>query len=204
VIPSVTQQLEAIKRSLIATVAPELPEGAAFARQQVLLIGAALDFLIECHAHEYRYAVVENAEYRTLLAELAGQAAAPPTGASDLLTEEGPAPTDAQLPLQAITEQTRRMKVLCERLYADVAAEGEADIPAVRDLQARTAERQVEREASWFRLPGFTMDSPPIDVVLGGSANGAPQPSAEQRRTTSGGRHRTIERPGSHEIETCG
>lgn len=166
-IPPVTQQLEAIKRSLVTTVAPELPPDAAFARQQVLLIGAALDFLIECHAHEYRYAVVENAEYRALLNELAGRAAAPPADATDVLAEEGPAPDDARLPLRTITEQTRRMKVLCERLYADVAAGGGADVPAVLDLQARTAERQVEREASWFRLAGFTMDSPPIDVVLG-------------------------------------
>jgi hypothetical protein len=174
VIPSTTQQLEAIKRSLVTTVAPELPAEAAFARQQVLLIGAALDFLIECHAHEYRYAVVENTEYRTLMKELAGRASTPPADVTDVLAEEGPAPSDAQLPLRTITEQTRRMKVLCERLYADVAAGGGDDIPAVLDLQARTAERQVEREASWFRLAGFTMDAPPIDVVLSGSANGAP------------------------------
>jgi hypothetical protein len=174
VIPAVTQQLEAIKRTLVASVAPELPPDAAFARQQVLLIGAAIDFLIECHAHEYRYAVVENTEYRTLLEELAGRAAVPPPDATDVLAEEGPAPTDAQLPLRSITEQTRRMKVLCEQLYADVAAGGGVDIPAVLDLQARTAERQVEREASWFRLAGFTMDAPPIDVVLGASASGAP------------------------------
>ena len=45
-IPTVTQQLESIKRSLVTSVAPELPSEAAFARQQVLLIGAALDFLI--------------------------------------------------------------------------------------------------------------------------------------------------------------
>ena len=173
-IPTVTQQLESIKRSLVTSVAPELPPEAAFARQQVLLIGAALDFLIECHAHEYRYAVVENAEYRTLLKELAGRASNSSTDVTDVLAEDGPAPNDAQLPLPTITEQTRRMKVLCERLYADVAAGGGADIPAVLDLQAKTAERQVEREASWFRLAGFTMDSPPIDVVLGAAASGAP------------------------------
>ena len=166
-IPAVTQQLEAIKRTLVASVVPELPAEAAFARQQVLLIGAALDFLIECHAHEYRYAVVENSEYRTLLKELAGRASTLPTDVADVLAEQGPAPSDAQLPLQTITEQTRRMKVLSERLYADVAAGGGVDVPAVLDLQARTAERQVEREASWFRLAGFTMDAPPIDVVLG-------------------------------------
>ena len=169
-IPAVTQQLEAIKRTLVASVAPELPPEAAFARQQVLLIGAALDFLIECHAHEYRYAVVENSEYRTLLEGLAGRAATSPTAVTDVLAEDGPAPSDAQLPLRTITEQTRRMKVMCEQLYADVAAGAGDDAPAVLDLQARTAERQVEREASWFRLAGFTMDAPPIDAVLAGSA----------------------------------
>ncbi|MDT7551942.1 MAG: hypothetical protein QOI16_478 [Pseudonocardiales bacterium] len=173
-IPSVTQQLEAIKRTLVASVAPELPAEAAFARQQVLLIGAALDFLIECHAHEYRYAVVENVEYRTLLNELAGRAAVPRIDATDTLAEEGPAPGDAQLQLRTITEQTRRMKVLCEQLYADVAADAGGDLPAVLDLQARTAERQVEREASWYRLAGFTMDAPPIEALLGGSTSGPP------------------------------
>lgn len=168
-IPTVAQQLEGIKRSLVTSVAPELPPEAAFARQQVLLIGAALDFLIESHAYEYRYAVVENVEYRTLLEELAERATVSPTDVTDVLAEEGPAPSDAELPLRTITEQTRRIKVLCERLYADVAAGGGVDIPAVLDLQARTAERQVEREASWFRLAGFTMDAPPIDVVLSGS-----------------------------------
>jgi hypothetical protein len=75
------------------------------------------------------------------------------------------------------------MKVPCEPLYADLAPEGGADLLAVRDLQARTAERRVEREVSWFRLAGFTMDSPPIDVVFGSSANGAV--------TTSDAGHRT-------------
>ena len=172
-IPGVTQQLEAIKRTLMASVTPALPADAGFARQQVLLIGAALDFLIECHAHEYRYAVVENTEYRTLLKELAGRASSLPPDVADVLAEQGPAPSDAQLPLQTVTEQTRRMKVLSERLYADVAAGDGADIPAVLDLQAKTAERQVEREASWFRRAGFTMDAPPINVVLGSSAAGA-------------------------------
>jgi fatty-acyl-CoA synthase len=59
-------------------------------------------------------------------------------------------------------------------IYADVAAGGGVDVPAVLGLQARTAERQLEREASWFRLAGFTMDAPPIDVVLSGSASGVP------------------------------
>jgi hypothetical protein len=173
-IPPVTQQLEAIKRTLVTSIVPELPAEAAFARQQALLIGAALDFLIECHAHEYRYAVVENTEYRTLLKELAGRATAAPEEVSEVLAEEGPAPSDAHLPLGTVTEQTRRMKVLCERLYADVAAGGGGDLPAVLELQARTAERQVEREASWFRRAGFTMDAPPIGALLSGSANGAP------------------------------
>ena len=71
----------------------------------MLLIGAAIDFLIECHAHEYRYAVVENAEYRTFLRELAGRASIPSAEVTDVLDEDGPAPSDAQLPLRTITNR---------------------------------------------------------------------------------------------------
>jgi hypothetical protein len=47
-------------------------------------------------------------------------------------------------------------------------------LPQALPLGADPVVVQVEREASWFRLAGFTMDAPPIDVVLSGSASGVP------------------------------
>jgi hypothetical protein len=168
-IPSVTQQLEAIRRRLIESVVPELPADAAFAHEQVLLIGAALEFLIECHEHEYRYAVTENHDYRVLLDDLTGSGAAAGE-AADLLAEQRPAPDDGAIPLRTITEQTARMKVAAERLHDRLVAQrpaaGEPDVSA---LFARTAVRQVEREAAWFRRAGFTRDADPIDSVLKGA-----------------------------------
>jgi hypothetical protein len=169
-IPSVTQHLEAIRRRLIESVVPELPADAAFAQEQVLLIGAALEFLIECHEHEYRYAVTENHDYRILLEELTGSGAAAGE-AAELLAEQGPAPDDGAIPLRTITEQTARMKVAAERLHSRLVAAqrftaGEPDVSA---LFGRIAVRQVEREAAWFRRAGFTRDADPIEAVLKGA-----------------------------------
>lgn len=165
-IPTVTQQLEAIKRRLVESVVPELPADAAFAREQTTAINAALDFLIECHEHEYRYAVIEHHDYRSLLAqfaELDGERA-------DLLAEDGPGPDDGARALYSITEQTRRMKDEVERRYARLLC-----APSVADrasaLLAEVAGRQVEREASWYRGAGFTRDSPEIGGVLDGASN---------------------------------
>jgi hypothetical protein len=169
-IPSVSQQLEAIKRRLIESVVPQLPADAAFAHEQVLLIGAALDFLIETHEHEYRAAVVENHEYRDLLRELQGRRSTPDDEVSAVLAEDGPARDDGAVELRMITEQTVRLKELGDRLYRELAGRGDTVDRPVSDLLAGIAERQVEREASWFRGAGFTRDAVSIGELLRGSA----------------------------------
>ncbi|HVV07933.1 hypothetical protein [Amycolatopsis sp.] len=153
-IPTVTQQLEAIRRRLAETVVPELPESAEFAHEQVLLIDAALGFLIETHEHEYRYAVVEHHDYRTVLGELARLGGTTDRPVLDALDESGPGETDAVIPLPELTERTRTMKVLVERLYRRLSADG---VAGANELMADLAARQVGREASWFRQAGFTL-----------------------------------------------
>ena len=168
-IPTVTKQLESIRRRLIESVVPELPADAEFAHEQVLLIGAALEFLIECHEHEYRYAVIENHDYRILLDDLTGGGTAD-VEVAGLLAEQGPAKDDGAIPLQTITEQTARMKVAAERLHDRLTTQPpDAAEPHASALFARTAVRQVEREAAWFRRAGFTRDADPIDSVLKGA-----------------------------------
>ena len=170
-IPTVTQQLEAIKRRLAEAVVPELPADAAFAREQVMLIGAALDLLVECHEHEYRYAVVENRDYRTLLERLSRLASGTDAESEELLAEVAPRPDDGALALTTITGQTERLKAAAERLYTSSAVDpGAADESFA--LLADVAGRQVEREASWYRVAGFTAGAPSIGSLLASDATG--------------------------------
>jgi hypothetical protein len=170
-IPTVTRQLQAIRRRLTESVVPELPPDAAFAHEQVALIGAALDLLIECHEHEYRYAVLENHDYRVLLGELAALAGGGGDESAALLAEDGPTPRDGALTLDAVTAQSARMKALVERLHSGLADDPEHAGAATR-LLAAVAATQVEREASWYRAAGFTADAPPIADRLAGAARG--------------------------------
>ncbi|MEU7818466.1 hypothetical protein [Pseudonocardia sp. NPDC049154] len=162
-IPTVTRQLLSIRRRLLETVLPELPADADFAREQAMLISAALEHLAANHEHEYRYAVVENDDYRRALRELdrTGVGSAEVTR---LLAEPRPRPDDGALPLAAVTEQTTRMKRALVALAQDPRG------AAGRHLAA-LAERQVEREGSWFRAVGFTAESPPIAQTLTGAGS---------------------------------
>ncbi|KAA9160565.1 hypothetical protein FPZ12_017205 [Amycolatopsis acidicola] len=161
-----TQQLEAIRRRLTETVVPELPESAKFAREQVLLIDAALASVIECQEHEYRYAVLEHQDYRELLGELTRLTGTPDRDVLAVLDEAGPDTAAGAVPLTAITARTRRMKVLAERLHGELTSQATEQGSRAFGLMARLAARQVAREASWFRLAGFTKDSASIGQLL--------------------------------------
>ncbi|ODU07010.1 MAG: hypothetical protein ABS81_02635 [Pseudonocardia sp. SCN 72-86] len=160
-IPTVTRQLVSIRRRLLETVLPELPPDAGFAREQALLISAALEHLATTHEHEYRYAVVENDDYQRAVRHL-NQAGVRIEELTRLLAEPRPRSDDGELPLATITEQTTRLK------RALVAM---ADTPAGAGALAELAARQVEREGSWFRAAGFTAASPPISETLAGTTS---------------------------------
>lgn len=166
-IPTVTQQLRAMRIRLEETVVPALPDEAGFAREQALLMMATLDWVIDTHEHEYRYQVVENHEYRRLVAALGpGDPAL-----ADLLARPAPSPGDVAVPLAEIAEQNRLLK----EFVADTR-ESSAEDPAERershDLLTGVARRQRDRELAWYRMTGFPGAQAGIAEVL----DSAPRP----------------------------
>ncbi|MFR9805004.1 hypothetical protein ACL02T_22365 [Pseudonocardia sp. RS010] len=160
-----TQQLTAIRRRIADSVVPELPADARFAREQVMLIDAALGLVIDSHEHEYRLAVLDYHEYRSLLEEFARLAG---EGSPSLPEQvaDGPAPDAGALPLAAVEERTRWLKEETARRYSELARRPSTAAQA-GTLLAGVAARQVDREASWYRGAGFTADAPPLTDLLG-------------------------------------
>ncbi|WP_037140333.1 hypothetical protein [Rhodococcoides fascians] len=157
-IPTVTQQLQALRRRVSETLMPALPETAKFANEQAKLVVSTIDFLIDTHEHEYRYEVLENIEYRQLVASLTAHKA--DASAEEILGERGPAPSDAAIKLERIVDQNRRLKDTARRLDAEASVNPESDSAVqANSLVAELAQRQVARELSWYRLSGFP-DSP--------------------------------------------
>ncbi|MDQ0616706.1 hypothetical protein [Arthrobacter globiformis] len=166
-IPSITQQLKSIHLRFKDSVMPVLPDGNDFVHEQAQLISAALEFLIDTHEHEYRYEVIENIEYRNLLNELSQEAAETTPEVRAVLSEAGPAPQEASIPLSDISDQNRRMKEVSQHLFnALVADSGSTKARRARKLMAATAERQVARELAWYRLTGFPQEPGEIGAVL--------------------------------------
>lgn len=157
-IPTVTQQLRSMRRRFCDTILPALPPDAEFAQEQANLMLATFDWLLDTHEHEYRYQVVENDEYRRLLAELVGLAgdalgeqAREEAGAC--LAEPGPDPGEASVPLADIADQNRRLKEHAMGLAA--AALADSGSGETRARIARTALSQVDRELAYYRSTGF-------------------------------------------------
>ena len=65
--PTVTQTLSTMRLTLEQTVLPALPADGAFVQEQVGLMMATLDWLVDVHESEYRYELTENEEYRAFL-----------------------------------------------------------------------------------------------------------------------------------------
>ncbi|MEV4419885.1 hypothetical protein AB0L40_07915 [Patulibacter sp. NPDC049589] len=144
--PTVTQTLSTMRLTLEQTVLPALPADGAFVQEQVGLMMATLDWLVDVHESEYRYELTENEEYRAFFAAVGRETdAAPPAG-----------------DLAALRDQTRALK----RAAADLVGDDE---PA-RELLLGLAERQGRREQAWFRMTGFPEDVPgDIATVLAGA-----------------------------------
>lgn len=58
-IPTVSQQIFAIRNSMAKTVIPALSPNEKFAAEQANLIVASLDWLLDAHESEHRYEMVE-------------------------------------------------------------------------------------------------------------------------------------------------
>jgi hypothetical protein len=172
-IPTIAQQLQALKIRMVETILPALPLDAAFAHEQANLMVATLDWLLDTHEHQYHYEVVENAEYRHLLTnlvsnpELKGADENIITSVHEVLSEDGPAINDAIIPLNKIIDQNRKMKELTERLYDVCRIHPNKEVAKQAQIQlAKLAERQAKLETSFFRMTGFPKDAPELGTVL--------------------------------------
>jgi hypothetical protein len=173
-LPSIAQQLRSVRDRFAETILPVLPADAEFAHEQANLIAATLDWLLDTHEHEYRYEVVENAEYRRLLTDLmrirsssADQDTASTDEARSALSDRGPASDEAAIPLRELAAQNKNLKDVAGRLAAAMMASGDSVAAgSVRSLISALARRQGEREAAFYRMTGFPQDTRDLSAVL--------------------------------------
>jgi hypothetical protein len=172
-IPTIAQQLQAIKVRMEETIVPELPAEAKFAREQASFIVTTLDWLLATHEHAYRYEVVENDTYRKLIASMLDRVAGSEVDAVLLadartaLQESGPSPDEAVIPLRVVLAQNRRLKQAAMALYsAQTERHGSTSNP-MRDLLATVALSQGQRELSFFRKTGWVKSDDDLGAVLG-------------------------------------
>lgn len=155
VVPSVSQQLSAIRQTIAKTILPALPPEAGFAQEQAGLVLASLDWAMDVVESEHRYQVVEHADHRRLLEGLL--ALGPADGADEAraaldATAGGP-PDD----LAALRAHTVAVKRCVERAFTSLTTEpgGSGTVPAARRLVTEVARRQADRELAWARMTGF-------------------------------------------------
>lgn len=163
-VPTVTQQLQSMRRRFCDTILPALPTDAEFAQEQAKLMLATFDWLLDTHEHEYRYQVVENHEYRSLLTALSALSGSDRPEIDSSLAEAGPAPDGASVPLTELAEQNRRLKQHAMSLASALLDGPEAG--AARTLLARTARAQGDRELAFYRSTGFPQDAAALGSKL--------------------------------------
>lgn len=165
VVPSVAQQLAAIRHTVAKTLVPALAADADFEREQAGLVLAGLDWAIDVVDAEHRYETVEHADHRALLASLL---AVDPDGAS--ATDEARAVLDAAADpppdLPSLRAQTRALKLAADAALTALSAHGDPTAATARALVADVARRQTERELAWARMTGFPKDAPAVADVL--------------------------------------
>lgn len=172
-IPTISQQLKALKTRVEESLIPELPATAKFAREQAYLIVTTLEWMLDTHEHEYRYEVVENIEYRELLAAMLDRnidVDLDPALLSDarrLLQEKGPARDEAVIALPDMLAQNRRLKKVSLGIYTALSADhGSRDNPT-RDLVSAVSQRQGRREIAFFRKTGWVQTCDELGALLG-------------------------------------
>ncbi|MGW0891165.1 hypothetical protein [Saccharopolyspora sp. NPDC002578] len=163
-VPTVTQQLRSMRRRFCDTILPALPADADFAREQANLMLATFDWLLDTHEHEYRYQVVENHEYRALLAALSALTGGDRSQVDTCLAEPGPARDEASVPLADLAGQNRRLKEHAMSL-ASALLDGPGP-SAARTLLANAARAQGDRELAYYRSTGFPQNAAPLGSNL--------------------------------------
>lgn len=171
VVPSVAQQLAAIRHTIAKTVMPALAADADFEREQAGLVLASLDWAMDVVDSEHRYERVEHADYRALLGALLD--ADPDGGAPDAraLLDDTAAPPDD---LPGLRAQTRALKLAADAALTALSARGDTAAARARALVADTARRQTERELAWARMTGFPKNVDAVADVLARQAGDRP------------------------------
>jgi hypothetical protein len=171
-VPTIGQQIKSLRRRFADTIIPVLPLD-SFVKEQANLMLATMDWLLDTHEHQYRYEVIENVEYRNLLGKLINDAEAITAekaivdSARELLSEAGPAPTEAIIPLRSIIAQNKRLKELVERIYETVTTDTDTDIAKRAKKQlVEVAVLQERRECAFYRMTGFPTDAGELGAVL--------------------------------------
>lgn len=160
-VPDVTQVLAALRHQIAKTVLPALPADEGFAQEQAGLVLASLDWLVEVQRFETDYTLVERADMSALLAGLLE------LGVDDAEAEQALADTaDAPGDVTTVRAQAALLRTAATRVHA-AALRDEVRAERARVLWDRAATRQLEREASWFRMTGFPVGADQaIDFVL--------------------------------------
>jgi hypothetical protein len=168
-IPSVAQQLQAVRRTMASTVLPAIDPAQTFAAEQAGLILATLDRVLDVQSSEYRYDVVEHADASALVAGLEALGGSDASGASDAgaAGSAGSAGRDdAVVPddLDELRAATVAAKQRAEARFRALLDTEDAD--AARALMARAARRTTERELAASRMTGFPRAVGSIAEVL--------------------------------------
>ncbi|MFC9556872.1 hypothetical protein ACFTWF_39310 [Rhodococcus sp. NPDC056960] len=162
-IPTVAQQISAVRNTIGKSVLPALDPNDSFAAEQAGLVLACLDWVLDVQAFEYPYEVAEHADARhtlTALTELDSEFASE----CRALLDETASPATNPLELR---QQVRDLKELVARGYRDLAAAQGLGAESARRIVAEAAARQTERELAWCRMTGFPQgDVPNVGDVL--------------------------------------
>lgn len=176
VVPSVSQQLIAIRHTIAKTILPALDPDAGFAREQAGLVLASLDWAMDVVESEHRYETVEHTDHRRLLeALLALGSVGGADGAREVLDAAAAPPDD----LASLRSQTIALKRSVDRTFASLTVDPDTETALrARRLVSGVARRQTDRELAWARMTGFPkgVESNVADVLTAQTT--APGPSA--------------------------
>lgn len=151
-VPTVSQQLAAIRHTIAKTIVPAIAEDEGFAREQAGLVLASLDWALDVVDAQQDYERLEHDEYRAALERLLALDGAADDDARATLESTGDAPGD----LAGLRSRTLELKTAVQRVFVALTADpAAASAGPARGIVSSVARRQVERELAWARMTGF-------------------------------------------------
>lgn len=150
-IPTVTQQLEAMRDTMARFVLPSIPAEDRFATEQATLILGSINWMIDVNESQAAYELQEQADQHTLAEGLLALGLDGVDALAALKAELSARPA-VTAPLSELREHNRALKALSAATLE--AAHGEAAKKAVALFRV-AAERQVAREQAYGRMTGL-------------------------------------------------